>query len=215
MTPPTMDILNPPKFVPHGMDHYQHLKVQCLNTSDEAIELSLKGNVKPNKKEEVEEGKSGENQGLMVASGLGSIGKITEWIAGSAYNKQAANWLYAETFYGTVETGWTSANPILKNISKVGYYANTSASVLTTGYGYYKIAKGDAQTLDYIDTEVGTVGLGIDFASYYYGLEIPLVGEFVAIYGTARLGWDFGCMMGKKYGPLHGYYWHPELYRKY
>ncbi len=57
--PPTMDILNPPKFVPHGMDHYLHLKVQCLNTSDEAIKLSFKGNVKPNKKEEVEEGKSG------------------------------------------------------------------------------------------------------------------------------------------------------------
>ncbi len=53
--PPTMDILNPPKFVPHGMDHYQHLKVQCLNTSDEAIKLSLKGNPEIEKDDIVEE----------------------------------------------------------------------------------------------------------------------------------------------------------------
>ncbi|HLX54748.1 MAG TPA: hypothetical protein VKR58_12440, partial [Aquella sp.] len=47
------------------------------------------------------------------------------------------------------------------------------------------------------DATVGTIGLGAKIASYYYGIEIPYVGEGVAIYGTARAGWDIGTIMGE------------------
>ncbi len=138
--PPTMDILNPPKFVPHGMDHYQHLKVQCLNTSDEAIELNLKGNPEIDKDDKVEEANS--NGGTLARDltimGLGLAGDITESRALAAFNKQAANWLYAEKFYGTVETGWTSANPKMLKLSNSGKWLGRSMIGLSAGISLYE-----------------------------------------------------------------------------
>jgi len=42
-------------------------------------------------------------------------------------------------------------------------------------------------------------------ASYYAGVQIPYVGEFVAVYGTLRLTWDVFYNLGANYGPSKWY----------
>ncbi|HVW98378.1 MAG TPA: hypothetical protein VHA56_20595 [Mucilaginibacter sp.] len=72
---------------------------------------------------------------------------------------------------------------------------STGLSIYTTGKSYYNIANGDHSVLTYSDATVGTIGLGAKFASYFYGIEIPYVGEAVSIYGTARTIWDVGNLL--------------------
>ena len=43
-------------------------------------------------------------------------------------------------------------------------------------------------------------------ASYYSGIEIPYIGEGVAVYGTLRLTWDGFYNLGANYGPIGAYY---------
>ena len=78
---------------------------------------------------------------------------------------------------------------------------STGASVVTTGIAYYQIANGTQQPITCADATVGTIGLSATIASYYSGIAIPYVGEFVAIYGTVRLFWD----LGQDYGPRTWY----------
>jgi hypothetical protein len=82
-------------------------------------------------------------------------------------------------------------------LGKVFDGASTVLSVYTTGKAYNDILNGQGTVLNYSDAAVGTVGLGAKFASYFTGVEIPYVGEGVAIYGIVRLGWDVGSIMGE------------------
>jgi len=70
-------------------------------------------------------------------------------------------------------------------------------SIYTTGESYWDIRHGKGSVLTYSDATVGTVGLGAKFLSYFSDAEYPVIGEGVAIYGTARLSWDIGSIMGE------------------
>lgn len=52
---------------------------------------------------------------------------------------------------------------------------------------------------------VGTAAVISSGVNYLKRIEIPIVGEFVAIYGASRLSWDFGSYMGYYYGPSTWY----------
>ncbi len=96
---------------------------------------------------------------------------------------------------GYYSSGWSTGNQYVKSlysISKVGKGLSTGASIVTTSIAYYQIANGTQQPITYVDATVGTIGLSAMIASYYSGIAIPYVGEFVAIYGTTRLFWDLG-----------------------
>ncbi len=74
IAPPQMGIYNPPRFVPPGMDHYMYGRMQCLDTSAESIELSLKGNPEIEKDDKVEEVNfDGGNSGLALANAINSM----------------------------------------------------------------------------------------------------------------------------------------------
>ena len=60
----------------------------------------------------------------------------------------------------------------------------------------YDVYNGDINSFSYTDISVGAMGVVQGSASYFSGIEIPIVGEFVLLYGTFRFGWD----MGEKYG---------------
>jgi len=77
---------------------------------------------------------------------------------------------------------------------------------------YYDIATGNQQPITYADAGVGTMGAIASGASYFYGVQIPVVGEGVAIYRTLRLTWDVFFYLGANYGPSkwygpNGYKW--------
>ncbi|WP_157666454.1 RHS repeat domain-containing protein [Alkalitalea saponilacus] len=139
--------------------------------------------------------------------GLEFGSKIFEFWALNAYARQSDNWLYAEKFYGSVETGGSSGNPKLLKLSKVGARVNTGASIVTTGFAYGEMVFGEPQPITYVDASVGTVGLVSVVTSKLSGVSIPGVGMGVTYYGTARLGWDVGASFAPKYGLINGYYW--------
>ena len=110
---------------------------------------------------------------------------------------------------GYYSSGWSTGNQYVNNlysVSKVGTGVSTGASLITTGLAYNQIYNGSAQTMTYVDASVGTAGLMASYALYFHGVEIPVVGEFVAVYGALRLSWDFGWYMGANYGPIGAYY---------
>lgn len=105
---------------------------------------------------------------------------------------------------GYYSSGWSSGNQYIKNlysVSKVGSRVSSGASVLSTGMAYNKILRGNQTAITYADATVGTLGLSASAASYFTGVQIPVVGKFVAVYGAARLGWDIGWNLGIRYGP--------------
>ncbi len=106
-----MDILNPPKFVPHGMDHYQHLKVQCLDTSDEAIKLSLKGNPEIEKDDIVEETSSGGDRGYRYGSPESDILWGISALSAGATQINIANSLVETTYR------WSILLPSVKSVN--------------------------------------------------------------------------------------------------
>ncbi len=57
----------------------------------------------------------------------------------------------------------------------------------------------------YVDAGVGVMGVIASGASYFYGVQIPVVGEFVAVYGAARITWDVFYHLGSQYGPSTWY----------
>jgi RHS repeat-associated protein len=93
---------------------------------------------------------------------------------------------------GYYASGW-QGNQYVKatySVSKVGNAVSTGANMVTTGIAYYQITDGSAQPITYVDAGVGTIGIIASGASYFYGIQIPVVGEFVTVYGTVRVTWD-------------------------
>jgi RHS repeat-associated protein len=109
---------------------------------------------------------------------------------------------------GYYSSGWRTGNQYVKNlysVSKVGTGVSTGAGAISTYMAYNDIIKGREQPITYFDAGVGTIGLAASYTSYFHGVEIPVVGEFVAIYGALRLSWDVGFYMGANYGPSKWY----------
>ena len=110
---------------------------------------------------------------------------------------------------GYYSSGW-KGNQYVKttfSMSKVGGRLSTGASILSTGMAYNEILRGNPEGITYADAAIGSIGLSASIASYYSGVQIPGIGYFVAIYGSARLGWDLGASLAPKYGLINGYYW--------
>ena len=127
-----------------------------------------------------------------------------------------SNWTYRLTNTKGVfdpklyRSGWTPRGAVGKGlnvyeISKLGNGLSLGADFITTGIAYNQIYNGSAQSVTYVDAGVGTAGLIASYASYFHGIEIPVVGEFVAIYGALRFSWDVGFYMGVNYGPRKWY----------
>nr|WP_320117918.1 hypothetical protein [uncultured Marinifilum sp.] len=163
--------------------------------------------------------KSSEGSFFSIAGEDASSGGITG-------RKVVEGALTTEGAYSTLlhnHTSYTTTNGLTKNIYKANGrirsaraqgYANASktlkcigevGNVVTTGMSYYDIAKGDSQPITYVDAGVGTMGILASGASYFYGVQIPVVGEVVAIYGTLRLTWDVSFNLGVNYGPSTWY----------
>lgn len=143
-----------------------------------------------------------------IASSVGFVGSVASNIDGTF--RLAKSGSFSPGYYSS---GWSTGNQYVKNlysVSKVGSQVSTGASVLTTGMAYNEILNGNAQPITYADAGVGTLGLSASIASYFSGAQIPGVGFFVAIYGSARIGWDIGASLAPKYGPINGTYWHEK-----
>jgi hypothetical protein len=118
---------------------------------------------------------------------------------------------------GYYSSGWRTGNQYVKNlysVSKVGRGVGNGADLLGTGIAYYQIANGTQQPITYVDAGVGTAGIIASGASYFYGVQIPVVGEFVAVYGAARLTWDVFYNLGANYGPTNWYGTNNDKYFK-
>ncbi len=95
----------------------------------------------------------------------------------------------------------------VKRVLNISQYIGDAASIYSTGYAYNEILYGDPTLFNYSDAAVGSIGLGASTLSYFSGVEYPGIGYLVAIYGSARLGWDIGWSLAPKYGPINGSYW--------
>ena len=80
-------------------------------------------------------------------------------------------------------------------------------SGLSVGMGMSDIYNGDIGPHSYNDVGIGAMGVMSGAASYFYGIQIPLVGEFILMYGVTRTSLD----LGKQYGPGK---W-PGFYRQF
>jgi LysM repeat protein len=110
-------------------------------------------------------------------------------------------------YYSSGWTGGSRARIVTYGMPKVGSRLSFGGSVVSTWMSYYALYMGDDAFVNYSDAAIGTVGLSASFASYYSGAQYPVIGFFVAIYGSARLGWDVGASFAPKYGLINGYYW--------
>jgi len=86
-----------------------------------------------------------------------------------------------------------------------GKVVSTGANAISTTLSAIDIANGNAQTITYVDFGVGLTGIVTSAAGYFSGVEIPVVGEFVALYGITRTTWDVFFFLGYNYGPSHWY----------
>jgi len=127
-----------------------------------------------------------------------------------------SNWTYRLTntkgvFDPTLyKSGWTPRGAVGKGLSvyelsTLGNRISLGADFITTGLAYNQIYNGSAQSITYLDAGVGTVGLIASYASYFHGVQIPVVGEFVSVYGIVRATWDVFTYLGFNYGPSHWY----------
>lgn len=106
------------------------------------------------------------------------------------YTKAGSNLGYKIAYNSILANGVNYLKPLSKG-----------ANAFTTGIAYYQIANGTSQPITYVDAGVGTMGIIASGASYFYGVQIPVVGEFVAVYGVTRITWDVFYDLGAKYGP--------------
>ena len=58
--------------------------------------------------------------------------------------------------------------------------------MLSTYFVGVDIIQGNASTLTYLDFGVGLTDIATSAASYFTGVQIPVVGEFVALYGIRK-----------------------------
>ena len=136
-----------------------------------------------------------------IAGGLGVIGSGMNQIKGTF--RLVKRGKFSPGYY---ESGWLKGNQYVKSkniysVSKMGIKISNYANVVTTGVAYYDIATNNQNLFTLTDATVGTAGTMTWIASHYAGVQIPVVGEFVAIYGTLRLTWDVSFYLGYYYGP--------------
>ena len=136
-----------------------------------------------------------------IFSGIGVTGTGLSMVGGTFRVTDGANGTFSPKFY---ESGWKGGSPAriaTYSVSKVGIWASEGANAVTTGIAYYKIFNGTQETITFADAGVGTIGGITSLSAYFYGVQIPVVGEFVAVYGVARLTWDVFYNLGANYGP--------------
>jgi hypothetical protein len=139
-----------------------------------------------------------------VVSGVGLGGAVASNIDGTF--RLAKSGKFSLGYYAS---GW-KGNQYVKatySVSKAGARVSTGVCILSTGMAYNEILSGNSHAITYADAAIGSIGLSSSLASYYSGIQIPVIGFFVAIYGSARLGWDLGASLAPKYGLINGYYW--------
>lgn len=92
----------------------------------------------------------------------------------------------------------------MTNISRIKLAGSigTAASFIGATLSSYEASKKDASLMTYADAAVGLSGVVTDFSSHYTGVQIPVIGEFVAYYGICRMTWDTFWEVGRQYGPL-------------
>lgn len=78
----------------------------------------------------------------------------------------------------------------------------TAASLVGAGISSNAVTKENANWVTYADATVGWTGVATDLATRFMGIEIPVVGEFIAYYGVCRITWDTFWEIGRQSGPL-------------
>ena len=134
-----------------------------------------------------------------LVSGIGVSGVGLSTINGTF--RLMKNGKFNPDYYSS---GWSTGNQYVKNlysVSKVGKGLSEGANIITTGIAYYQIYQGIQHPITYVDAGVGTIGIITSGVSYFSGVQIPFVGEFVAVYGVCRVTWDVFYYWGEKYGP--------------
>ncbi len=144
-------------------------------------------------------------QNMSMGGGGGNRSNIANTInnisSATSFTTNAVNYTLQYTkLGGDIGYSLSCSKAFLNSVKSLEPVGNV-ASTVTTGIAMYRIYSGDTQLINYIDATVGSVGLSAQIASYYSGIEIPYIGEFVAIYGTLRLFYD----LGQTYGPSTWY----------
>ena len=140
-----------------------------------------------------------------IFGAVGVAGDVTSMSNSTFRLMSGANGTFSPKIYNSGWKGGSPARITTYSLSKVGTGVSTGASVVTTYMSYNQIYNGEAQPITYVDAGVGTAGILAAGASYFYGVQIPVVGEFVAVYGALRLTWDVSFYLGTKYGPSKWY----------
>ena len=152
---------------------------------------------------------AGQGGGLGTAStifgAVGVAGDVTSMSNSTFRLMSGANGTFSPKIYNSGWNGGSPARITTYSLSKVGTGVSTGANVVITYMSYNQIYNGEAQPITYVDAGVGTAGILAAGASYFYGVQIPVVGEFVAVYGALRLTWDVSFYLGTKYGPSKWY----------
>jgi RHS repeat-associated protein len=149
---------------------------------------------------------SGEGLGASTIYGAVGTGGDVASMSNSTFRLMSgANGSISPRIYSSGWNGGSPARITTYSVSKIGTGISTGAGAISTYMAYNDIVKGRQQPITYVDAGVGTAGLVGTYASYFHGIEIPVVGEFVAAYGALRLGWDVGFWAGYNYGPSTWY----------
>ena len=177
-----------------------------IDTDEAKIELAKN----QNKKRE-NDGYNGATNGggldpvSTVFGATGVAGSIASTSNSTFRLTSGANGTFSPKLYGSGWKGGSPARIATYSVYKIGGAVSFGSSVTTTANSYYDIATGQQQPITYVDATVGTAGIMSSVASYYAGIEIPYVGEAVAVYGTLRLTWDVFFNLGANYGPSKWY----------
>jgi RHS repeat-associated protein len=103
---------------------------------------------------------------------------------------------------GHVVNSINGASKLAQIISNTGKLLSVSGSTVSTFSAISKTLNGTADSMTKVDAGVGFIGLTSTAYTYYSGIEVPYVGEAVALYFTMRLIWDVSFNLGAKYGPM-------------
>jgi len=136
-----------------------------------------------------------------IAGDAASISNSTFRLTNGAYNGSQ----FSPRNYPTGWTGFGRAQITTYSVSRLGGYLSTSANVAGTGIAAYQLYKGTQTTMTLPDFLVGTAGVLLSARKYFYGKEIPVVGEAIMLYGIGRTTWDTFFWLGQKYGPSTWY----------
>jgi len=103
---------------------------------------------------------------------------------------------------GHVVNPINGASKLTQFASKISRFMSIGGGALSTYLAYKNIASGTSDTKNAIDAGLGGLGLTASVYSRFTGVEIPYIGEFVALYGATSLVWDASFNLGAKYGPM-------------